>query len=31
MYDEVCYQRLKDDKIKSAIKNLEKVIKEVCK
>lgn len=31
MYDEVEHQRLRDEKIKSALKELEKVIKEACK
>ena len=30
-YDEICYQRVKQDKINTALKELEKVIKEVCK
>lgn len=31
VYDEVEHQRLKQDKIESAIRELEKIIREVCK
>lgn len=31
MYDEICYQRVKQDEFESAIKEIEETIRKICK